>query len=131
MATRLRSTLIVLVILAAAPVLLAGYGSGNPRLEGLYSTFLSPCCWRENLSVHDSQVAQELRDQIAAMVQAGESDDEIKARLVRAYGKRILTLPEGEERMWLFLTPLVAAVLGLGLVGLALKRLRTPAAPET
>ena len=102
----------------------AGYGAGNPRLEKLYATFISPCCWRENLTVHNSQIADELRAQIVLMVQAGRSDGEIKSALIERYGKRILALPEGSQRFWLVFPPLLAGAVGLTMILLFLGRSR-------
>lgn len=47
------------------------------------------------------------------MVQAGRSDDEIKSVFVAKYGKRVLALPEGTPRLWLFWTPVAVAAAGL------------------
>ena len=104
--------------------LFASYGQGNPRLEKLYATFMSPCCWEQNLTAHDSQIARELRVRIEAMVSEGRSDEEIKAAFVQQYSKRILALPEGAERNWLFLTPWLAAGTGLAALLLFLRRMR-------
>jgi cytochrome c-type biogenesis protein CcmH/NrfF len=123
MAMRLKEIVLLAALLSIAPFAIAGYGSENPRLEKLYGTFISPCCWRENLTVHDSQIAQELRARIATMVRSGRSDDEIKSALVAQYSKQILALPEGTQRVWLFLTPLAVAAAGLAAVSLRLKRL--------
>jgi cytochrome c-type biogenesis protein CcmH/NrfF len=90
----------------------AGYGAGNPRLEKLYASYLSPCCWRENLTSHSSREAEDLRAQIAGMVKAGLSDEDIKAALIKQYTKHILALPEGAEALWLFWTPVLAGAIG-------------------
>lgn len=104
----------------------AVYGKEDPRLERLYERFMSPCCWQQNLTLHDSPVANELRASIQAMVQNGRSDEEIKEALVATYGKRILALPEGPARHWLFATPWTIS--GVALIGLAayLRRLLRP-----
>ncbi|MEO8340301.1 MAG: cytochrome c-type biogenesis protein CcmH [Nitrospirota bacterium] len=120
---KLRTVLLIAALLSTAPFAAAGYGTGNARLEKLYGNFISPCCWRENLTIHDSPVAQELRTRISTMVQAGRSDDEIKSALVAQYSKRVLALPEGSERIWLFWVPLVASAVGLGGILLLLRRL--------
>lgn len=117
-----RRLVLVPLLVAIAQIASAGYGADNPRLEKLYATFISPCCWRENLTLHDSQIAQELRAQIVVMVQAGRSDDEIKSAFIQKYSKRILALPEGGERLWLFWTPLLAVATGLLMVSLFLRR---------
>jgi cytochrome c-type biogenesis protein CcmH len=114
---------VVLLLLAAVP-LLGSYGKGNARLERLYSTFMSPCCWQQNLTLHDSPIARELRAEIQRMVASGRSDQEIKADLVRRYSKRMLALPDGPERLWLIATPWLLSAAGLFGVALFVRRLR-------
>ena len=117
----------VLALFALVPAAQAGYGSEDPRLEELYGTFVPPCCWRDNLTIHESGIADELRVRIKEMVVAGRSDDEIKQALVAEYGARILIVPEGPARGWLFWTPWFLAALGLAFVVYYLRRLRHPA----
>jgi cytochrome c-type biogenesis protein CcmH len=118
-------TLFSLVLLVLAPVALGRYGAGDPRLERLFNTFISPCCWRENLTVHDSEIAHELRSRIQTMVRDGRSDDEIKAVLVKEYTRQILAVPDGSQGAWLFLTPWVAFFGGAAGVLFLLNRWRT------
>ena len=118
----------VVIFLAIAPLALGRYGGENPRLERLFSTFISPCCWRENLTVHDSDIAHELRRQIQTMVGDGRSDDEIKAVLVKQYTRQILAIPDGSQGVWLFLTPWLALLAGSVGVMILLNRWRTQAA---
>ena len=96
----------------AVPLGQAQYHSSDPRLEKLYQTFISPCCWRENLTVHNSPVAQELRGRIRNMIQRGESDEQIKSALVEQYTKQILALPEGPEGFFLFTMPWLGMAVG-------------------
>lgn len=110
-------------------IALGGYGSEDPRLHGLYTAFVAPCCWRDNLAIHESGKADQMRADIQAMVAAGQSDDEIKAAMVQEYGKRILVVPEGGAASWLFTAPWLLGVLGLVLVVVFLRRMRR-AAPE-
>lgn len=109
--TRIQAAL-ACALFALAPLANAGFGNENPRLERLFSTFISPCCWRENLTVHDSEVARQLRSRIRTMVLDGRTDEEIKAVLVRQYTRQILALPDGLQGMWLFLTPWLATAAG-------------------
>jgi len=105
--------------------------TANPRLEKLYATFIAPCCWSKNLAEHSSQVAAEMRGQIDLMVRAGRSDDEIKALFVAKYGERVLALPEGIPRVWLFWMPVAVAAAGLLGVSVFLKHSRLKArAPD-
>lgn len=118
-----------LLLVVIAPALPAGYGSGDPRLETLYTSFVAPCCWRDNLAIHQSPRADELRTRIAAMVDAGKSNEEIKAAMVQEFGKRILVVPEGSTAGWLFRTPWLLAVAGLLVVVFLLRRMRHTAVP--
>ncbi|HEU4365108.1 MAG TPA: cytochrome c-type biogenesis protein CcmH [Candidatus Krumholzibacteria bacterium] len=118
-----------LLLMVIAPAVPAGYGSGDPRLETLYTSFVAPCCWRDNLALHESPRADELRTRIAAMVDAGKSDEEIKAAIVQEFGKRILVVPEGGTAGWLFRTPGFLGVVGLLVVVFFLRRMRHTAVP--
>lgn len=115
-----------LIFLTLAPFAQARYGQEDPRLDRLFGTFISPCCWRENLTVHDSEIAQELRARIRSMVRDGLTDDHIKSTLVRQYTRQILSVPDGTQGVWLFLTPWLAALAGAFGVLFLLSRLRTP-----
>lgn len=94
----------------------AVYGDGNPRLQHLYERFTSPCCWQQNLTVHESPIANGLRASIKDMVEEGRTDQQIRDAMVTQYGRRILSLPEGTAQSWLFATPWVIA--GTALIGL-------------
>ena len=119
-----------LAFLILIPRLWAIYGQENPRLEKLFGTFMSPCCWQQNLTVHDSPIANELRSQIRQAVLDGRTDEEIKASLVKQYSKRILALPEGAGRVWLFWTPWVAIAAGLLGLALAIRHFRSTRAEQ-
>lgn len=107
------------LLLAAIPsVARATLANGDPRKERLYAMFIAPCCWRENLAVHQSPKADELRAEIDRMIQAGRSDEEIKNQFIAQHTRRILALPEGASRQWLSWTP--AALIAAGLTAVAL-----------
>lgn len=123
------------LFVVAAPLMQGGYGAGDARKEKLYQTFIAPCCWQENLAEHHSPAAEQLRARIDGMVVDGRSDDQIKEALIVEFGPRILALPEGAPRVWLFWTPFAVGLAGLGAVVMVLKRLRshpnTPGLPLT
>ena len=74
--------------------------------------FVAPCCWRENLAVHDSAVAKQLRSEIVQMVASGQTESQIVDEYVARYGERILREPRGARFQVLMITPI--AVLGIG-----------------
>jgi len=78
----------------------------------IQARFLSPCCWRENLAVHDSPVAKQLRSEIERLVASGQTESQIVDEYVARYGERILREPRGVRFQILTITPIVA--LGIG-----------------
>lgn len=117
-----RSVLVVPLLLAFAGSAGASLANGDPRLEKLYPMFIAPCCWRENLMVHHSPKADELRSAIAQLVSEGKSDEQIKALLIEQYSTRILALPEGSRGTWLQWTPRLLGLAGFGVVVWAIQR---------
>lgn len=126
---------VLLLLSITTPLVQGGYGAGDARKEKLYRTFIAPCCWQENLAEHHSPAAEQLRARIDGMMVAGQSDDEIKKGLVAEFGPRILALPEGTLRAWLFWTPFAVGIAGLGALLITLRRLRpqpnVPGSPPT
>jgi cytochrome c-type biogenesis protein CcmH len=123
--------LVAALFAVAAPLVQGSYGAGDARKEKLYQSFIAPCCWQENLAEHHSPTAEQLRARIDGMVVDGRSDDEIKKTLIFEFGPRILALPEGAPRVWLFWTPFAVGIAGLGAFVIVLKRLKAhPTIPE-
>lgn len=123
----MRIIIAALILLTAASTAHAGYGAGDPRLSKLYSSFMAPCCYGGDLTLHNSPAAAELRAEIATWVKEGRTDEEIRATLVARYGKNILTVPEGSAHTWLFSAPGFFTVLGLVVVVFVLRRMRRAA----
>lgn len=130
MTTLLRRTfLLAAPVIASTPKLQANAANGDPRLERIFSTFIAPCCWRENLLVHSSPKADELRAEIRQQIAAGQSDEQIKATFLARYSTRILALPEGTKGLWLTWTPWILASAGLAAVVTLMRRSPKPATP--
>jgi cytochrome c-type biogenesis protein CcmH len=90
--------------------------------------FVAPCCWRENLAMHQSPEAEKMRTEVAQLVAAGGTEDEIVEHYVSQYGERILRVPRGARFRVLTLAPFVFLVLGMAWVlqYLARSRRATP-----
>jgi cytochrome c-type biogenesis protein CcmH/NrfF len=113
---------LVLFLLAASPA-----ESTEARVRRLQETLVAPCCWAETVAVHRSETAAQIRAEVGALVASGKSDREILDRFKSQYGARILVEPEGGLRLWAYFIPTAAAMAGLGLVVLVLRRfLSTP-----
>ena len=97
------------------------------RVKALQDKFLSPCCWSESVLHHRSEVAGEMRQEIASLVQAGKSDREIIDTFIARHGRRVLREPEGTAS-WV-LNSVLAAVLALAAVAVVvmIRRLRSRA----
>lgn len=108
---------LLLFLLSAAPA-----ESNAARVRRLQETLVAPCCWAETVAVHRSETAAQIRAEVAAMVTAGKSDREILGRFKAQYGARVLVEPEGGLRLWAYFIPTAAALAGLGLVVLVLRR---------
>lgn len=117
-----RGVLTLPLILAIRGSARANPANGDPRKEKLFSMFIAPCCWRENLLVHHSPKADEMRAEITKLMADGRSDDEIKKAIVDQYSLRILAMPEGARAQWLSWMPIAVTSAGLGLIGLFVRR---------
>jgi cytochrome c-type biogenesis protein CcmH len=119
-------TLLVAVALAAA-------GPDPARLEAqaraIEAQLIAPCCWSQPVSVHDSPAAQEVRQEIRAMLAAGRSRDEIFEAFVERHGIRILAEPPARGvSLWLYVLP-VALFFGSAVwVARVVRRATAPAA---
>ncbi len=73
----------------------AGPPTPAQRVERIGSEVRCPTC--EGLAVSDSDAPASvaIREEIRRRVEAGESDDEVRAYLVSRYGRDILLVPEG------------------------------------
>ncbi|MCC6536425.1 MAG: cytochrome c-type biogenesis protein CcmH [Bryobacterales bacterium] len=118
-------------LLAGAFVLRANPAYGDPRKEKLYSEFIAPCCWSENLLAHRSPKADEMRGEINQLIAAGRTDEEIRKALVARYSLRVMALPDGARAQWLWWATPVAALLGLAAIVFFVRRsLHTPRPPR-
>jgi cytochrome c-type biogenesis protein CcmH len=108
---QLATCLLTGIALFLGPPTLEGQET-DARIRQIEAHFVSPCCWRENLAVHDSQVAEQLRALITQMVESGRTESQIVDYMVARFGERILREPTGARFRFLTITPIVA--LGIG-----------------
>jgi len=117
------------------PVLLwavASFGAENRQAaekeREIEDNLIAPCCWSQPVSQHYSDVAEQIRQEVHAMVAAGKSRDEILDYYVAKYGERILATPRAKGfNMLVYVLPWAALILGGWLLILLIKRLRSPA----
>ena len=98
--------------------------AGDRDVQKIEERFMAPCCWQESVAVHRSEIAGEMRAEIARMVAGGKSEDQIVDFYVARYGERILREPRGSKRWWLTLVPLASIALATSGLVLFLRRQR-------
>jgi cytochrome c-type biogenesis protein CcmH len=89
-----RLALVAVVALAVVPAALAS--EARPTLADLEDEIMCPVCPGETLEQSSSPAAQQVERLIAVRIQAGDSKQEIKDRLVDQYGPKILAAPPKE-----------------------------------
>jgi len=99
----------------------------HPEAEEAISRVRSPFCPGLMLEVCPSASAQALRDSLDAQAEAGLPSDSLVEMVIASYGEEYRAVPKASGAGLLaWVMPPVALVVGLGLVALALRRLRAP-----
>jgi len=108
--------------IAQAPAPLA------PALEAearqIETEVIAPCCWSQQVSVHQSPAADQMRADIRAMLADGRSHDQVLDAFVAEYGERILAVPRARGyKLSLYVLPVVLLVASALVLGLIVKRM--------
>jgi cytochrome c-type biogenesis protein CcmH len=106
---RILLTVLALGLLLAGPVRARDVEREARELEAL---LIAPCCFSQQVSLHQSPAADEVRHDVRRRLAAGETRDQILQAYVAQYGKRILATPpdEGFDRILHLLPPLGLAL---------------------
>lgn len=86
------SGVLLAVLLATAPQA----ADVDVQAKEIESALIAPCCFRQQVSVHSSPAADEVRRDVRARLAAGETRAQILDAYVAQYGKRILAEPPAE-----------------------------------
>jgi len=113
-------------------MLLTGVPNGAKRdqIRRIEGELMAPCCYSQTIDVHDSEIAQQMRGEVTAMVMAGKSEDEVLDYYKTEYGESILAVPDGAAGTLVVSLPayaIVFAVLAL-LCGMVITVRRRPQA---
>jgi cytochrome c-type biogenesis protein CcmH len=122
----------LLLCSSLTPLALAAQDSLEERARRLESRLVAPCCFRQVLTMHDSEPAQTMKVEIRRALEAGRSDEEILRGYVDRYGIQILSEPPavGFHRILSVAPPVLFAV-GLAVVLAVLYRWRRGTPGET
>ena len=108
---RSRPTLIALVL--ALLLLPLAALAAEEDVESLVGRLLAPCCYKQTLDVHASDLADKVRIEIRKRMAAGESAASVEADMVARYGEKIRAIPHAN-----FLEPIGKGLLAAAAVAL-------------
>jgi cytochrome c-type biogenesis protein CcmH len=96
--------------------------------KALEAKLMAPCCWAQQVSVHQSPAADEIKQNIRRLLAEGKTSQQILDVYVAEYGDRILAEPpaRGFSRL-IYVAPWVFLVASVGLVVVVIRRLRAVA----
>ncbi len=97
------------------------------RARGLSKQLRCLVCQNQSIDDSDADLAKDLRAEVRAQILAGEDDKTILANLQERYGDYVLLKPPvGLSTTLLWATPILALIIGAGLIFLGRRRKNTP-----
>jgi cytochrome c-type biogenesis protein CcmH len=124
----LRIRAVVIVLLFSFVISFAAANNKQAdKVREIEDSLIAPCCWSQPVSQHYSEVAEQIRKEVEAMVASGKSRDEILNYYVAKYGERILATPRPRGfNSLVYILPWAALIVGAWVLAMLLKRLRRP-----
>ena len=115
----------LLVVFGVAAVLAApAFGRDRPSFTKLESEIVCPVCKPETLDQSDSAIAVRMKAFIKQRIAAGDSEAQIKSKLVAQFGQDVLASPPRKGfnllAWWLPIAGIVAGAAVLGFGGIAM-----------
>ena len=103
------------------------------RQAKLIETMLiAPCCWSQQVSVHSSPAADEIRKHVRVLLAEGKTQQQILDGYVSEHGDRILAEPPARGfSATLYVAPWIVLAGSSGLVVVVIRRLRPQGAAAT
>jgi cytochrome c-type biogenesis protein CcmH len=92
------------------------------RIDKLENKFMAPCCYTQTIREHNSQEAEQMREEVTSMVASGKSEQEIIGYYKAKYGETILVVPDGMSGALTYLIPVGVFVLSSGFLIFAIRR---------
>lgn len=101
-------SLLVALLMAPSPL--------GPDLEReareIETKLIAPCCWSQQVSVHFSPAADQIRQDVRKMLAEGKTRDQILDAYVAQYGERILAEPPAHGfNLVLYVLPVMLLIL--------------------
>jgi len=112
-----------MLIPAPATVPLSAQANFEQEARVIDDMLIAPCCFSQQVSVHQSEAAEKVRSDVRARLAAGETRQQILDAYVAMYGNRVLATPPPEGiNILLYITPVAVLVSSIGLVLFVVKR---------
>ena len=87
------------------------------------SEVIAPCCWRQQVSIHSSPAAEEMKADIRKRLAAGQTHQEILDAYYEQYGAQILVVPPAKGISWLlYIIPPIVLLASAVLVVVVVRR---------
>jgi cytochrome c-type biogenesis protein CcmH/NrfF len=104
----------------------------EPEAKAIETLLVAPCCFRQQVSEHQSAAADETRKDIRARLSRGATREQILAAYVSQHGERILASPPPAGfSLSLYVLPVVILITTVGvLAGMIGRFVRDRAAPS-
>jgi len=99
----------ILVLILVNPASLST--AQTAQIQKVENRLLAPCCYTQSIAEHGSDIAVQMRGEVAEMVAEGKSESEIVEHYRTIYGDRILIVPDGMTGRILFSLPVAIAAL--------------------
>jgi len=116
--------LLVAAVLAAPQAMPALGPALEAEARQIETEVIAPCCWSQQVSVHQSPAADQMRADIRAMLADGRSHDEVLDTFVAQYGERILAVPPARGyKLSLYVLPVVLLVASALVLGVLVRRM--------
>lgn len=95
------------------------------RAHQLSGELMCPVCDGQTIDGSNAQIAQDMRVKVRDLLQAGDSNAEIRDYFVLRYGEEILASPEGQGfNLLAWLVPVVIVLVGVVIALLTIKNLQ-------
>jgi cytochrome c-type biogenesis protein CcmH len=112
--------LCILFFALASPVAAQNIEGDARAIEAM---LVAPCCWTQQVSLHQSEAATKIKEDIRVALASGQTRDQILAAYVAQYGPAILVEPPARGfGASLYVLPVVALLGGALLVGVVVRR---------
>ncbi len=97
--------------------------------KAIEALLIAPCCWSQQVSLHQSPAADEVKQAVRQLLAEGQTRQQILDSYVAQYGDRILAEPPARGFNWLlYVAPWVFLAGSIALMVFVIRKLRVPSA---